>query len=75
MRRKRRLNTLLPLLLINSVQGWNFNFGTFGKDEQILLFNDFGRDFDPESPLIVGLWKLNEGPSLSRKASNWLLLV
>ena len=62
------MDILLPLLLINSVQGWNFNFGTFGKDEQILLFNDFDRSFDPESPLIVGLWNLNEGPSLSRKA-------
>ena len=43
---------LLPYL----AAGWNFNFGSFGKDEKILLYGD---GFDRDSVVYAGLWDVN----------------
>ena len=48
-RRRRRLSLLLPLIMLTgSASAWNFNFGTFGLDEDLILFHDFGTDFNEE---------------------------
>ena len=49
-----RLGT--AILLPHLAAGWNFNFGSFGRDEKILLYGD---GFDRDSVVHVGLWDLN----------------
>ena len=45
-------SALLPYL----AAAWNFNFGSFGKDESILIYGD---GFDQDSIVYAGLWDLN----------------
>ena len=66
MRRRKGISLLLPLLFINSSKAWNFNFGTFGLDEDLILFNEFGPDFNEDSQIYLGLWNINGRPDLSR---------
>ena len=67
MRRRRCLSLLLPLILLTgSASAWNFNFGTFGLDEDLILFHDFGTDFNEDANILIGLWNVRDQPSLSR---------
>ena len=66
MGRRKGQSLLVPLLLINSIKAWNFNFGTFGLDEDLILFNEFGADFTEDSQVYLGLWNINGRADLSR---------
>ena len=47
--------------MTGSASAWNFNFGTFGLDEDLILFHDFGTDFNEDANILIGLWNVRAG--------------
>ena len=58
----KRLGLVTLLGLVPQYRAWNFNFGTFGNQEPVLIY---GSGFDADAVAYVGLYDIEKGAELN----------